>query len=105
VDTSIQNGCIIKFLRTVSVGTDGDTHAGYVMPRVESDTRKERRMQWDLQDLRDTTSDGGRDSTSRIEWADFKFPALNLWNAPPSPEMLTLCHSMWYYKLLLGEDE
>ena len=26
----------------------------------------------------------------RIKWPDFKFPPLNLWNAPPSPEMLAL---------------
>lgn len=29
-----------------------------------------------------------------ISWGDFRFPGLNLWNAPPSPEMLSLYREM-----------
>lgn len=29
-----------------------------------------------------------------IAWGDFRFPGLNLWNAPPSPEMLSLYREM-----------
>ncbi|OGT90115.1 MAG: hypothetical protein A2286_00355 [Gammaproteobacteria bacterium RIFOXYA12_FULL_61_12] len=29
-----------------------------------------------------------------ITWGDFRFPGLNLWNAPPSPEMLSLYREM-----------
>ena len=79
--------------------------ADYAELKIQSDTEKERRMQWDLQGWRDMKSDGGKDCSSRhIEWPDFKFPPVNLWNAPPSPQMLNLYYNMWYdYWPELGE--
>ena len=53
-------------------------------------------MRWDSQDLRGTGSSGGKDGLDSM-WPDFRFPPVNLWNAPPSPQMLNIYHSMWYY--------
>ena len=74
----------------------GDMLADSVGLRQQLDTRKEKRMQWDLQGWRDMKSNGGKDCSSKIMWPDFKFPPVNLWNAPPSPQMLNLYYDLWY---------
>ena len=80
-----------------SVETEGDIRVDSAMVSQMSDIEKERTMRWDSQNLRGTRSSGGRDGSDEIMWPDFRFPPVNLWNAPPSPQMLNIYHSMWYY--------
>jgi hypothetical protein len=104
VIASYPSGCSLRLLRGGSAGTVGDMLADSAEQRHPLDTEKERRMQWDLQGWRDMKSDGGKDCSSKIMWPDFKFPPVNLWNAPPSPQMLNLYYNMWYdYWPELGE--
>jgi hypothetical protein len=35
-------------------------------------------------------------------WADFKFPPINLWNIPPSPEMLEV--NNWLFASIYDKD-